>query len=648
MAASSSHTPSTNESTAHTARHGTGLAVLGLAALGVVYGDIGTSPLYAIKECFGREYGLVPNHDNVLGILSLVFWSLLLVVVVKYLTFMMRADNRGEGGTFALLALLRPADNPRSRLIALGLFGAALLYGDGVITPAISVLSAVEGLELAAPTLTPWVPAITVVILAAIFLIQRRGTAGLGAVFGPVTLVWFLTIAALGAPWIVRQPAVLLAFDPSHAVRFFFEHGTHGFFVLGSVVLCVTGGEALYADMGHFGRRPIRYAWYLVVFPALLLNYLGQGALLLNACDGPRGVNDAMCQLAVARPFFTLVPEMLLYPVILIATLATVIASQAMISGAFSLTQQGVLLGFMPRVEIVHTSAQTEGQIFVPVVNSALAIACIALVLVAQSSSNLAAAYGIAVTGTFTVTSVLFYAVARHHWGWSRLRAGSLVALFLVVDLAFFGANLAKLWHGGWFPAVAALGVFSIMTTWRMGARWRFRELAKVRIKFEDFFTSLKLQPPTRVKGTAVFMTQDADGTPMALLHQLKHNQVLHEQVVLLTILTLNEPTVPEQHRVKVTQLHAGFWRVIGRYGFMETPNVPEVMKQAASQGLATYRGRTSYFLGRETFIPTGRSNMPRWRRVLFSFLARNARSPTEFFGIPANEVVELGAQFEI
>ncbi len=640
--------PSHDGSTAHTARHGSSLGVLALAALGVVYGDIGTSPLYAIKECFGREYGLVPNHENVLGILSLVFWSLFLIVIVKYLTFMMRADNRGEGGTFALLALLRASDRPRSYLVALGLFGAALLYGDGMITPAISVLSAVEGLELAAPQLTPWVGAITVVILAAVFLVQRRGTAGLGAVFGPITLVWFISIAAAGLPWLFRKPSVLEAFDPSHAVRFFLDHGTHGFFVLGSVVLCVTGGEALYADMGHFGRRPIRLAWYTVVLPALLLNYLGQGALLLDSCDGPGGVAAEACTMAVARPFFMLVPEMLLYPMVLIATLATVIASQAMISGAFSLTQQGVQLGFLPRVQIIHTSATAEGQIFVPVVNGGLMVACIALVLFAGTSSNLAAAYGIAVTGTFTVTSVLFYAVARHHWGWSRLRAGSLVLLFLVVDLAFFGANLAKLFHGGWIPMVAALGVFSMMTTWRMGARWRARELSKVRIKFEDFFTSLKLQPPARVKGTAVFMTQDSEGTPMALLHQLKHNQVLHEQVVLLTIMTLNDPTVPEEARVRVTQLHAGFWRVIGRYGFMETPNVPDIMKRAASQGLATYRGRTSYFLGRETFIATGRSSMPRWRRVLFAFLAKNARSPTEFFGIPANEVVELGAQIEI
>jgi KUP system potassium uptake protein len=646
MAEPALESPVDDGATPHTARHGTVLLMLGLGALGVVYGDIGTSPLYAVKECFSGEHGLTPTYVTVFGILSLVFWALTIVIVVKYLTFIMRADNRGEGGILALLALLRPAEHPRSVLITLGLFGSALLYGDGVITPAISVLSAVEGLQVGAPGLEPFVVPITIAILAVLFAVQRRGTAGVGAVFGPATLVWFVAIAAAGIPWILREPGVLWAIDPRHALRFLLGHGYHGFLVLGSVVLCITGGEALYADMGHFGARPIRVAWYTIVFPALLINYFGQGALLLSKC-GTAATAHA-CLVAAERPFFEMVPAALLYPMVVIATVATVVASQALISGAFSLTQQAVQLGFMPRVQIVHTSATTEGQIFVPTVNAALACACIAVVIFAGSSSRLAAAYGIAVTGTMAVTSVLFYAVARTRWGWSPLWAGSLVTLFLTVDLAFFGANLAKLFHGGWFPMVAALGVFSVMTTWRMGARWRYRELSKVRIKFEDFFASLKLQPPVRVKGTAVFMTQDSDGTPMALLHQLKHNQVLHEQVVLLTIVTTNEPTVSDEERVKVTQLHAGFWRVIARYGFMENPNVPDVMKRAAMQGLATYRGRTSYFLGRETFIPTGRSNMPHWRRVLFAFLAKNARSPTEYFGIPANEVVELGAQIEI
>ncbi len=630
-----------------TTAHGGSLAVLALAALGVVYGDIGTSPLYAIKECFAGDYGLAPTSENVLGVLSLVFWSLLLVVVIKYLTFIMRADNRGEGGILALLALLRPAENPTSVLITFGLFGAALLYGDGVITPAISVLSAVEGLEVAAPTLGPWVVPVTVAILTALFLVQRRGTAGVGAVFGPATLVWFMSISVVAIPWIAAKPAIFIALDPRYAARFLLDHGMHGVLVLGSVVLCITGGEALYADMGHFGPTPIRLAWYAVVFPALLLNYFGQGALLLVRCSDVSGLGAA-CQQAVQGPFYALVPAAFLYPMVLIATVATVVASQALISGAFSLTQQAVQLGFVPRLSVVHTSATTEGQIFVPAVNGMLMLACIAIVVVAGNSSRLAAAYGIAVTGTMSITSVLFYVVTRRKWGWSRLRAGSLVGLFLVVDLAFFGANLAKIFHGGWFPMVAALGIFSVMTTWRTGARWRMRELAKVRMRFDDFFASLSVQPPVRVKGTAVFMTQDPEGTPPALLHQLKHNQVLHEQVVLLTIITANDPVVSPAQRVDVEQLNAGFWRVIAHYGFMETPNVPEVMRYAATQGLAIYRGRTSYFLGRETFVATGLSDLPVWRRTLFMFLARNARSPTEFFGIPPNEVVELGAQIEV
>jgi KUP system potassium uptake protein len=470
-----------------------------------------------------------------------------------------------------------------------------------------------------------------------------------GAVFGPITLVWFASIALAGLPWVSMEPSVLAAISPLHAVRFLIDHGfVHGFLVLGSVVLCITGGEALYADMGHFGLRPIRLAWYWIVFPALLMNYFGQGALLLATCRDVAGAGAAACQLATERPFYALVPQALLYPMVLIATAATVVASQALISGAFSLTQQAVQLGFVPRVAIVHTSADTEGQIFVPVVNILLMLACITVVVVAGSSSRLAAAYGIAVTGTMAITSVLFYAVARRCWAWSAVLAGGIAGTFLVVDLAFFGANLAKLFHGGWFPMVAALGVFSVMTTWRMGARWRFREMAKIRVPFADLLASLRLNPPLRVKGTAVFMTQDKEGTPPAMLHQLKHNQVLHEQVVILTIETCNDPTVPTEERVKVEQLGRGYWRVIGRYGFMETPNVPEILRTAAAQGLATFSGRTSYFIGHETFVATGRSNLPVWRRALFMFLARNARPPTEFFGIPPNDVVELGAQIEL
>jgi len=622
------------------------LPALALAALGVVYGDIGTSPLYAIKECFVPHRGLTPTPANVLGILSLVLWSLLVVIVLKYLTFIMRADNRGEGGILALMALLGPAAGRTPALISLGLFGAALLYGDGVITPAISVLSAIEGLEVAAPRLADYVVPVTVVILGALFMVQRRGTAGVGAVFGPATLVWFVSIAAVGIPRIAAQPAVFAAVNPLHAARFLGSHGYHGFLLLGAVVLCITGGEALYADMGHFGPRPIRLAWYGLVMPALLLNYFGQGALLLERCH--LGMDGEVCSAAVASPFYALVPGWFALPMVVIAAAATVVASQALISGAFSLTQQAVQLGFVPRVKIVHTSATTEGQIYIPVVNGLLAVACTALVLVAGNSSNLASAYGIAVTGTMSITSVLFYAVARRCWCWPVWRAGSLVALFLAVDLAFFGANLAKVLHGGWFPMLAAGGVFAVMSTWRFGASWRARELAKMRMPFDDLFATLKLDPPARVKGTAVFMTQDPEGTPPALLHQLKHNQVLHEQVVILTIVTTAVPTVPPAERVEITQLGRGFWRVVARYGFMETPRVPDVMQRAAAQGLEMFRGRTSYFLGRETFVSTGRSELPRWRRALFLFLARNARSPTEFFAIPPNQVVEIGGRLEV
>jgi KUP system potassium uptake protein len=630
---------------AGTAHRDGGLVPLALGALGVVYGDIGTSPLYALKECFAHA-GVEPTAADVLGLLSLVFWALTLVVVVKYLTFVMRADNRGEGGILALLALLRRKDTRGGLLVMAGLFGAALLYGDGVITPAISVLSAVEGLEVATPVFEAFVVPLTVLILAALFLVQRRGTSGVGAVFGPATLVWFVAIGLIGLRGIVAHPAVLAGLSPLYALGFFAAHGGQGFLVLGAVVLCITGGEALYADMGHFGRRPIRLAWYVVVFPALLLNYFGQGATALDRCGADPG--GAACAAVLANPFYAIVPDAFLYPMVVIATVATVVASQALISGAFSLTQQAVQLGFAPRVQIRHTSAVTEGQIYVPVVNQLLMVACIALVLVAQRSSRLAAAYGIAVTGTMAITSILFYEVARGHWHWPRWKAGGLVALFLLVDLGFFGANLAKLFSGGWFPLVAALGVFTVMSTWKAGGRWRAGEAERMRMRFTDFLETLKASRVPRVPGTAVFMTQDPEGTPPALLHHLKHNQSLHEQVVILTILGTTEPEVPQDRRVEVRQLGRGFWRVVARYGFMEQPWVPEVMRLAAQNGLATIRGRTSYYLGRETFVPTGRSNLARWRARLFVFLARNARSPTEFFGIPPNDVVELGAQLQI
>ena len=645
------------------------LSRLALAALGVVYGDIGTSPLYAIKECFAQhappaaiERGLLavlthshavdPTRDNVLGILSLVFWALLLVVVIKYLSFIMRADNRGEGGILALLALAVPKQRTMlsgSALVVLGLFGAALLYGDGVITPAISVLSAVEGLEVATTMFKPFVVPITLGVLVGLFVVQKRGTARVGDIFGPAMLVWFTVIAGLGLPWLVRNPSVLAAINPWHAVRFFVDHRLHGFLVLGSVVLCITGGEALYADMGHFGRRPIRLAWYSIVFPALLLNYFGQGAMLLSQCSL---LDSSACAVARGNPFYGLATDVLphaaLYPLVVLATVATVVASQALISGAFSLTQQAVQLGYCPRVAIVHTSDEAAGQIYIPEVNNGLMVACVAIVLGFKESSALAAAYGIAVTGTMAITSVLFFEVARKRWGWSTRRASALVALFLLFDLGFFVSNLAKFAQGGWFPIVVAMGIFASMITWKRGRATMAEMLRAATLPLELFMADLKSQPPHRVPGTAVFMTQNPDGTPPALLHHFKHNKVLHSQVVLLSVRTEDDPYVSFTRRVEVHDVGEGFWQVTAHYGFMQTPNVPEIIRACSARGLRTIEADTSFYLGRETLLTSGRSGLAKWAKVLFVFMSRNSRPATAFFGIPPGRVVELGTQIEL
>ncbi len=616
------------------------LAGTALAALGVVYGDIGTSPLYALKECFAPEHGLAPTAFNVLGVLSLIFWSLNFVVSLKYLTFIMEADNRGEGGIMALLALLRPRRRRGGVLPLLtgtGLFGAALLYGDGVITPAISVLGAVEGIAVAAPQIPPWVvPIVSSAILVALFMFQRRGTARVGAVFGRVMVVWFTSIALLGLHGILLHPEVLAAVNPWHAIDFFLRDGLRGFLILGAVVLVVTGGEALYADMGHFGKRPIRLAWFAVVLPALVLNYFGQGALLL---DRPS---------AAVNPFYSLVPGWALYPMVAIATAAAVVASQALISGAFSLTRQAVQLGYSPRVTIRHTSQTEIGQIYLPGVNRLLGVACVLLVLTFRSTGNLASAYGIAVTGTMTITTILFCFVARDRWHWPRWRILAVGALFLTVDLAFLGANIVKIETGGWFPIVIALGVYLVMTTWKRGRQIVAKILSDSSLPMDLFLSDIARRQPPRVPGTAVFMTSNPTGVPVVLLHHLKHNKVLHQTVVIMSIEGDEIPQVPAEERVTLEVLGDGFYKVVGRYGFMETPDVPALLASVERQGLRARPSETSFYLGRETLLPGGPAKLAVWRKILFIVMARNAQSATAFFNLPPNRVLELGAQIQV
>jgi KUP system potassium uptake protein len=600
----------------------------------VVYGDIGTSPLYAFRECFKPEYGLVPTPAAVLGILSLIVWSLILVVSVKYIAVIMQADNQGEGGILALLALVARLTRPA--VVAVGLFGAALLYGDGVITPAISVLSALEGLEVTAPHFTPFVVPATVAILLGLFVVQRRGTAHVGRIFGPVMVMWFVVIGALGAAELVHQPGVLRALAPWHAVRFFGEHGLAGMVVLGAVVLAVTGAEALYADMGHFGKRPIRLAWFVLVLPALLLNYLGQGALVLRAPD------------AVHNPFYRLAPPWFLYPLLAIATLATIIASQALISGAFSLTRQAVRLGYLPRVTIIHTSREEAGQIYIPEVNAALMIGCLLLVLGFGSSSALGAAYGIAVTGTMAITAVLFFFLARRRWRWSLWRAGSVAGLFLLVDLAFLAANAHKIEEGGWVPLAIASATFLVMTTWKRGTDLLDRVLAAIALPTERYLVEVARQRPPRVPGTAVFLTTRREGIPPALQHHLAHNKALHEEIILLTLVTAEVPEVSESERVTSQRVAEGLHRVVATYGFMEPLDVPDVLRRCCEGGLRADPADTHYYLGRARILPTGPMPMMRWRKLLFGFLARNARTVTEYLKIPPDRVVELGAYIEL
>ncbi|MBX6321165.1 MAG: potassium transporter Kup [Rhodospirillaceae bacterium] len=625
---------------AHDAGGRESLAALSLAALGVVYGDIGTSPLYTIRQAFRHGDGLPLSEDSVLGVLSLVFWALVIVVTVKYLTVVMRADNRGEGGILALSTLaVRGAERRgrgRALALTLGIVGAALFYGDGLITPAISVLSAVEGLEIAAPALSRYVVPLSLAILVGLFVVQSRGTAGVGRMFGPVMAVWFAVLGLLGLVEIVDAPQVLRAVNPAYAVGLFARHGWQAFVVLGSVVLAITGAEALYADLGHFGRRPIRLAWYAVVLPGLLLNYFGQGALLL----GRPG--------AIVNPFYLLAPEWALYPMVVLSTVATVIASQAVISGAFSLTKQAIQLGYLPRLVVRHTSAHTMGQVYVPQLNWLLLVLIVLLVVEFRSSSNLAAAYGVAITGAISIDSVLIYFVARHVWGWSRPVAGGLVAAFLAVDLSFFASTLLKLPQGGWFPIVFAVAVFLVISTWRQGRRLlfdlRYRDMQSI----SAFLKRVEQRPPARVPGMAVFMTGNPYVVPQALLHNLKHNKVLHEKVVVMSVQSEEVPRVAPDQRLEVEPLDMGFYRVILHTGYMEEPDVPLALRQCADRGLAFDLMQTSFFLSRETLLPSPRPDLPRWREVIFIALSNIASDATEFFHIPPNRVVELGAQVEI
>ena len=610
-----------------------------LTALGVVYGDIGTSPLYAMRECFFGSHSVPPTAANVLGVLSLIIYSLLLVISVKYIAIVMRADNEGEGGILALTALLpsREREGPRWPLLVLmGIFGAALLYGDGMITPAITVLGAVEGLRVATPLFDRYVVPIAVAILIAVFAIQRHGTHRVGRLFGPIMVVWFAAIAVLGAVWLAREPIVLTAVDPRHAVAFFGAHRWHGFAVLGSVFLVVTGGEALYADMGHFGKRPIRIAWFGLVLPALLINYFGQGALLI---ENPS---------AAEQPFFLLAPGWALFPLVVLATAAAIIASQALISGAFSLTRQAIQLGYCPRLDIEHTSSHEIGQVYVPQVNWALMICTLAIVVGFGSSAALAAAYGIAVTLTMVITAVLLHVVATERWRWPRPVAFVVTGTFLAVDLAFFGANALKIAHGGWLPLVIGAVLYTLMTTWKTGRQIVAERLTARAVPLETFMASVEARPPARVPGTAVFMTAQPRGTPPALAHNVRYNKVLHAHVVTLMVTTEPVPHVPAERQVTVRGLGHGVFDVVVRYGFMEDPNVPEALALARARGLELDEDDVTYFLGRETLIVTSAPGMAVWRERLFVLMARNAVRATAFFRLPPERVVELGVQVEL
>lgn len=614
--------------------------VIALSALGVVYGDIGTSPLYAFRECFSSEHGLLLTPGNILGILSLIFWTMIITVCVKYMMVVLKADNKGEGGILSLMALATGDEETGSRrrglLIVLGLFGSALLYGDGVITPAISVLSAVEGLEILTHGFSPFVVPLTCLIIVGLFMFQRYGTGRIGAIFGPIILLWFIVIGVLGLSGIFTNPEVLGALSPHYAIQFLLENHWQGFLVLGSVFLVVTGGEALYADMGHFGKSPIRWTWFVIALPALTLNYLGQGALVLQDPS------------AISNPFYHLSPKWMLGSLVGLSTAATVIASQALISGVFSITRQAVQLGFSPRMSIVHTSSREIGQIYIPTINWCLMFGVVWLVFSFRTSSNLASAYGIAVTGTMVITTLLAFVVSLKIWKWKLWQAILVFGFFLMVDLSFFVTNLVKVENGGWVPLMIGALIYLLMSTWRKGRRILAQSLKARSISLEEFIQKIRHSPPVRVPGSALYMSSDTWGVPVPLLHNLKHNKVLHTQLAVLTIKTVEVPYVNKKERVRIEQVAPQFYRIIAKYGFMEIPKIKHILEACREQGIQFPIQETTFVLGRETILPTGDPTLPIWRERLFAIMARNAERPTAFFKIPPNQVIEVGIQVEI
>jgi KUP system potassium uptake protein len=617
------------------------LAQLSLTALGVVFGDIATSPIYAIRECFHGEYGITVSQANVMGILSLMFWALVMIVGLKYMVFVFRADNRGEGGVIALTALIHGQNAPSGRrrglgVIALGLFAACLLYGDGMITPAISVLSAVEGIAIITPIFDPYILLLTSAILLGLFLIQRYGTARVGGIFGPVILIWLCFLAITGAVQIFHRPQVLLAVFPWHAIQFLILNKLHGFVVLGAVFLVVTGTEALYADMGHFGTQPIRLIWFALVFPALVLNYFGQGALLLSHPE------------ATHHPFYAMVPSWALIPTVLLATLATIIASQAVISGAFSMTRQAIQLGYLPRLNIRQTSSRQIGQIYIAPVNWMLMICTIALVMGFQSSSKLAAAYGVAVTATMLITTALFFIVASKRWQWPLLGITPLTGLFFMVDIPFFAANISKILHGAWFPLVIGTVFFILMLTWAKGCRVLDAQLHKIMPPVHQFIVDLASHPPNKIDADAIFLTGSPSVVPVALAKNVKHNRVIHSRTVLLHFRVEDVPRVPNLEKIKTEKLGGGFHRIVARHGFMEDPSLDNVLTLARGQGLDLKPESTDFYIGRENLVIGANSSMARWRASLFIFMSHNAADVTSFFNLPADQVVEVGVRMAV